>query len=161
MRRILAALDDSRRTPLVLQTAMDLAKQSRASLILFRAVDVPPEFPPAAALGLRDGLRPKMIADARSTLDELANQPRSLGIETSIEIVVSSETWRAIIDAAEARGADAIVVGSHGYRAIDRILGTTTARVADHACCLVIVVHEAPSTQPSRRASDGPYRTKS
>jgi len=75
--------------------------------------------------------------------------------------VVSSETWRAIIDAAEARGADAIVVGSHGYRAIDRIIGTNAARVADRARCLVIVVHEAPQARPSHRASDGPYRTKS
>jgi len=86
MRRILAALDESKRTPLVLQTAVDLSKQNRASLILFRAVDVPPEFPPAAALGLRDQLRPKMIADARRALEELATQAKSQGIETSVEV---------------------------------------------------------------------------
>jgi nucleotide-binding universal stress UspA family protein len=159
MRRILAALDVSMRTTPVLQTAIDLARQYRAPLVLFRAVDVPPEFPPAAATHHADELRPKLLADATKELDELAAVARALGVETTTDVVASTEPWRAIIDAAQSRGADAIVVGSHGYHVIDRLLGTTAARVADRAKSLVIVVHGAPAE--SAPASSGPYRTKS
>ena len=161
MRRILAALDDSVRTKPVLQTAIDLAKQYRASLVLFRAVDVPPEFPPAAATHHTDELRPKLLSDATNDLDELAAVARSLGVEATTVVVVSTEPWRAIIDAAQSRDADAIVVGSHGYRVIDRLLGTTAARVADRAKGLVIVVHGPGASAEGAPPSSGPYRTKS
>lgn len=157
MRRILAALDVSLRTTPVLQTAIDLAKQYRASLVLFRAVDVPQEFPPAAATHHTDELRPQLLATASKDLDELAAVARSLGVETSTQVVVSTEPWRAIIDAAQSRDADAIVVGSHGYHVIDRLLGTTAARVADRAKVLVIVVH---GTLPESAPASTPYRTK-
>ena len=160
MRRILAALDLSARAQPVFQTAIDLAKQYRVPVVLFRAVDVPPEFPPAAATHHGDALRPKMHADAVNDLDELARLARSLGVETTTHVVESNEPWRAIIDAAKSSGADAIIVGSHGYRVIDRLLGTTAARVADRAKTLVIVVHEPPVDE-SAPASAGPYRTNS
>jgi nucleotide-binding universal stress UspA family protein len=142
MRRILAALDSSPRTTFVFDAALDLAKQYRVPMVLFRAVDVPPEFPPAAATHVTDALRPKLVADATHELGQLAARAKSAGVEASVDVVVSSEPWRAIIDAAGACDVDAIVVGSHGYHAIDRLLGTNAARVADRAPCLVVVVHE-------------------
>ena len=157
MRRILAALDVSKRTDAVFRTAIDFAKQYHAELLLFRAVDVPQEFPPAAATHHADALRPKLLEDARAELDGLAATARSAGIVTTTEVVVSSEPWRRIIDAAEARGVDVIIVGSHGYHVIDRLLGTTTARVADRAKCMVVVVHEPPATTSE---SASPYRSK-
>ena len=36
-----------------------------------------------------------------------------------------------------------IVIGSHGYGGLDRILGTTAARVVNHALCSVFVVRES------------------
>ncbi len=142
MRRILVALDVSARTKPVFDTALDLAKQYRALLVLFRAVDVPPEFPPAAATGVGDELRPKLVSDANSELDDLASIAKSAGIDARVEVVVSSEPWRAILDAAEDFAMDTLVVGSHGYHAIDRLLGTNAARIADRARCVVVVVHE-------------------
>jgi nucleotide-binding universal stress UspA family protein len=155
MRRILAALDATPRAKLVLQTALDLARQYNAPVVLFRAVDVPPEFPPAAATHVRDTLGAKLVDDARKELLDLATISKSLGIVASVEVVSASDPWRAIIHTAEAAGADAIVVGSHGYHAIDRLLGTTAARVADRAQCLVIVVHEPPAP---KAVASGPYR---
>ncbi len=142
MRRILAALDVSARTELVFQSALDLAKQYKVPLVLFRAVDVPPEFPPAAATHGGDALRPKLLADAIRELEQLATRAKQAGVEATVQVVPSATPWRAIIDTSESCGADAIVVGSHGYYAIDRILGTNAARVADRAHALVVVVHE-------------------
>ncbi len=161
MRRILAALDTTPRASTVMRTALDLAKQYRASLVLFRAVDVPQEFPPAAATHGRDALGPKLVEDASRELGALASQAKALGVEALVDVVVSAEPWRAILDAAASHDADAIVVGSHGYHVIDRLLGTTAARVADRAQGLVIVVHEPPVVASAEASSAGPYRTKS
>ena len=141
MRRILAAVDRSPRVPKVIGQATELAKQFGASLVIFRAVDVPPEFPPAAATRHGDVLTPKLLTEAQTELEMLGKPARALGIETTVRVVAASDAARAIVDAAEAVAADAIVVGSHGYHVIDRVLGTNAARVADRARCTVIVVH--------------------
>lgn len=141
MHRILAALDTSTRAPAVVREATELAKQFGAALVLFRAVDIPPVFPPAAALSHGDELGPKLMADARAELENLASVPRALQIETTVRVVEAHDASSAILAAAGTEHADTIVVGSHGYRTIDRVLGTNAARVANRAKCTVVVVH--------------------
>jgi nucleotide-binding universal stress UspA family protein len=143
IKRILVALDQSERASSVLRTAGDLASQFQATLVLFRAVDVPQEFPPAAATHARDELAPKLLADARKDLEGLLASVNLRGAAPTFRVVASSEPWRAIIDEADAISADTIVIGSHGYKGLDRILGTNAARVADRAHCLVVVVHDS------------------
>jgi len=41
--------------------------------------------------------------------------------------------WRAVVEAAVRERADLIVIGSHGYGGIDRLLDTTAAKIVDHA----------------------------
>jgi nucleotide-binding universal stress UspA family protein len=48
--------------------------------------------------------------------------------------------WRQILEAAKAEGVDLIVIGSHGYGGLDRLLGTTAAKVVNHAECSVLVI---------------------
>ena len=50
--------------------------------------------------------------------------------------------WDAICTAAKEVDADLIVIGSHGYGVIDRLLGTTAAKVVNHADRSVYVVHD-------------------
>jgi nucleotide-binding universal stress UspA family protein len=45
-----------------------------------------------------------------------------------------------VCGAAKALDADLIVVGSHGYGTVDRLLGTTAAKIVNHAECSVLVV---------------------
>jgi nucleotide-binding universal stress UspA family protein len=40
---------------------------------------------------------------------------------------------------------DLIMVGSHGYSGVDRLLGTTAAKVVNHADRSVLVVRMKPS----------------
>ncbi len=51
--------------------------------------------------------------------------------------------WRAIMAAADDYDADLIVVGSHGFQGLDRLLGTNAGRVANSASRNVLVVHAA------------------
>jgi nucleotide-binding universal stress UspA family protein len=63
---------------------------------------------------------------------------------------VSTEVLRgspkhAIIEEAERWGADLIVVGSHGYSALERfLLGSVSQSIAHHAKCSVEIVRGAP-----------------
>jgi len=153
---MLVGLDGSARAPTVFRASIDLARQLDARVVLFRAVDIPPEFPAAAAMHRADALGPKLMFDARDELSSLVDVASAHGVEATFHVIASTEAWRAIIDTADTLRVDAIVVGSHGYDVVDRMLGTNAARVADRAHCLVIVVHAAlPSVDPSK---SGPYR---
>ena len=137
-KKILAAVDGSPRTPEVLRAAVQIADRFDGAVHLFRAVAVPPEFP-AAARNRPDVVPALLEAEAREKLEALAR--------TSSRIVVEApdldtpQPWRAILAAAERLRVDLIVIGSHGYHGWDRILGTTAAKVTDHADRNVLVVH--------------------
>jgi nucleotide-binding universal stress UspA family protein len=67
--------------------------------------------------------------------------------------VLSGSASRAILDEADAFGADLIVVGSHGHGHFKRfVLGSVSQAVALHANCSVEIVR-TPSTQPSAHTS--------
>jgi nucleotide-binding universal stress UspA family protein len=62
--------------------------------------------------------------------------------------------WQAICDAARDENVDLIVIGSHGYSAVDRLLGTTAAKVVNHADRSVLVVRRVScSDAPGALAS--------
>jgi nucleotide-binding universal stress UspA family protein len=56
--------------------------------------------------------------------------------------------WQAICTVAKGMNAELIVIGSHGYGAVDRLLGTTAAKVVNHADCSVLVVRTHAQPKP-------------
>jgi universal stress protein F len=138
--RILVGLDGSPREEAVLDVAKEMATRFDAELILFRAVSMPPEIPPEAwqnpALTVKEFLEQK----ARTALEVHERLlPPAIRSRAWIEVVVAAP-WQGLCMRAQAHGANLIVIGSHGYGALDRLLGTTAARVVNHAPCSVIVV---------------------
>ncbi len=55
--------------------------------------------------------------------------------------VATGRPWVEILRKAVEIDADLVVIGSHGYRGWDRLLGTTAGRVVDLADRNVLVVH--------------------
>lgn len=140
VQRILVAVDDSSRAPHVFGTALKFARAFGAAIRVYRAIDVPPEFPPAAATTHTDPLPLHLRTEAERQLRALIANIQSVPCELRVE--ESSSPWRAIIAAAEEYDASLIVIGSHGYHGLDRLLGTNTARVANSALRNVLVVHD-------------------
>ncbi|WP_240488664.1 universal stress protein [Labilithrix luteola] len=138
MKLLLVCLDASERAPFVLSQAIDLAKASKAKLRLFRAVGVPPELPKELYTLSPNALPDVLLKGATEQLTELAKQvPAELldGVDTHLGV-----SWDAICNAARSYNADLIVIGSHGFSGLDRVLGTTAARVVNHADRSVLVV---------------------
>jgi nucleotide-binding universal stress UspA family protein len=136
---ILAAVDGSARSGGVLATAMAVAERFGGRVHLFRAVDVPVEIPPAAATH-PDPVPAMLGTQAREALAALARGREQVVIEEPD--LSDRHPWRSILAAAARIGAQLIVVGSHGFAGWDRLVGTNAAKVADHARCHVLVVHE-------------------
>lgn len=140
IKRILVALDGSERAPGVFAAAAELGVRFGATLHPFRVVSIPPEFPAAAAGTHADPLAAHIINTA---MDELRALVRPTpGLFVAEPVVHVGQPWRAILSASETLDADVIVMGSHGYHGlVDRVLGTTAAKVVNLAHQNVFVVH--------------------
>lgn len=138
MKKILVALDDSPRRHGVLRVAAKLAADSGAKLVLFRAIALSAD---AAAQGYTTttaGYTSEIERQARADLELAA---REVGTDRVLSAKVEIGTpWRAICREAIGEDVDMIVLGSHGYDTVDRVLGTTAAKVVDHADRSVLVV---------------------
>jgi nucleotide-binding universal stress UspA family protein len=142
MKRILVGLDGSPRAAHVLQTAVLIARAQGAKLALLRSVGLPPDVPQDFWKTTDEPLLEVLRKHAKQSLDELAaGAPADLIQEKDVVVGVP---WQAICDTAEKTGADLVVIGSHGYAGFDRLLGTTAAKVVNHARCSVLVVREQP-----------------
>lgn len=138
--QLLVALDGSPRAPTVFRAAMEIAERFDAVVHPFRAIFVPPEFPAAAAASGLDQLPEHMLKEALQDLVLLVKPSR--GVEVRLPRVRLGQPWRVILEAGDELNVDLIVIGSHGYHGIDRLLGTTAARVANQSKRNVLVVHE-------------------
>lgn len=138
MERILVGLDGSVRSKDVLETAINLARKVGGKLTLFRGVGIPIELPPDAYLMPPAALGEMLEQEAKRYLVEVATTvPPELLREVKVGI---GTPWKAVCSAANDVRADLIVIGSHGYEGLDRVIGTTAAKVVNHAHCSVLVV---------------------
>jgi universal stress protein F len=138
MKRMLVCLDASPRAPFILQSAVELAGQIGASVHLFRAVTLPSELPSDLYTVSPNELPNILMACAGKELLELAAAvpaDRMGGVLTHV-----GSPWDGICTAARTHDIDLIVIGSHGYSALDRLLGTTAAKVVNHADRSVLIV---------------------
>lgn len=138
MKRALVGLDGSPSQARVLEEAAELASRLGAQLVLFRSVAIPVELPVSAFSSSPDGLVEILVAGAREQLGAVGRGLGS-GILGGIRVELGVP-WRAILDAAKAESCDLVIIGSHGYGGLDRLLGTTAAKVVNHAHCSVLVV---------------------
>jgi nucleotide-binding universal stress UspA family protein len=137
MNKILVALDGSARADGVLAHAVSLARVNGAKLVLFRSFGIPPDMTlawPATDEPLEIALRNK----AQSYLDACA---RTVPAELLAGVRVAlGSPWEAVCKAARDESVDLIVIGSHGYSGVDHVLGTTAAKIVNHADRSVLVV---------------------
>jgi nucleotide-binding universal stress UspA family protein len=138
MKRILVALDASPRAPAVLAAAAHLAELTNTTLILYRAISIPPEMPKDIFRITDLSVEEVLTRNARGDLERMASTVPKAHIETIATTFATP--WDGICRAAREYAADLVVIGSHGYGTLDRLLGTTAAKVVNHADRNVLVV---------------------
>lgn len=136
--RIVVALDDSPRAPDVLRAALTIASRHEARLSILRAVGLSSAIP-EELLTIRPDEVPRALQRIeRKRLSELvASENPTVPFDLFVEVGRAADV---ICQFASRIRASLVIVGSHGYRGLDRLLGTTAERVANTAPCSVLVV---------------------
>ena len=138
MKKFLVGLDGSEQQSRILSDAVDLAKRLGAELVLFRSVTLPLDIPAATLSVSPTSVSDILVENAKKDVEaQRATVDPSVPARTRVDL---GTPWRQILDAAKAEGVDLIVIGSHGYGGLDRLLGTTAAKVVNHAECSVLVI---------------------
>jgi len=104
-----------------------------AKIILLYVVE---EVPNWAAISLPADLLDKSLHEAHDELKAIAN---ATGRKMDVE-VRTGHSYNTILDVAEEKEVDLIIVASHRPGLQDYFLGSTAAKVVRHAKCSVLVV---------------------
>ena len=133
---ILVATDASPASGAAEHQAIDLAARLEARLVVLSVVTGSPA-----------------VREARQlAVERVVQRARREGAEAS-GLTWSGDAGESIVEAAEAEGADLIVVGTHERGAVGRLfLGSVSHHVVRHARCPVLVVRPTRVAAPSGSA---------
>lgn len=135
--RILVAIDLTEEAPEVLGKARRLAESNNATLDLLHVVEpVGYAYGGDLPLDLSD-LQQQLEDNARSKLDAYGDEH---GVGPENRHVVVGRPGSEVRRQAEERGADLIVIGSHGRHGIQLLLGSTANSVLHGSPCDVLAV---------------------
>jgi nucleotide-binding universal stress UspA family protein len=136
VRRIVLATDLSRASEGATRQAIDLARDLKASLLIISVIDPAVRGAPGGRVERMDQRR----AGRESAAQQLVLRGRQAGVNVSF-LVWEGEPGPSIVEAAEAEGADLIVVGSHGRGRVGRFLiGSVSDHVIRNAAAPVLIV---------------------
>ncbi len=142
---ILVAVDFSDASQAALLWACGYAAKAAARIEVLHVIHDPPESPGTYKPGNGDVLQP-MADAAEDMMTEFMDRTRWLhpdmeALEGARTLMREGLPVNAIIDVAEERGVDLVVMGSRGRNALQRlVLGSTTERVLRHSQIPVTVV---------------------
>lgn len=140
-RKILVAADLTDESPVVVDKALAIAKQSGAELHMVHVME-----PIAVGYAVEvtsidiEGLHQEASKHARNELLQLGG---NLGIPTHRLHNVLGQPAREIRELAKEIAADLIVMGGHGKHGWDLLFGSTSSGVTHGVSCDLLVVHLA------------------
>jgi nucleotide-binding universal stress UspA family protein len=141
---IVVGTDGSDTAKEAVRQAMDLAKAMGSSILLVSAYEPVPE----SRLSHERTEVPTDVSwmvnpreDVQAVLDEEAERIKGNGISDVETYAREGDPADAILDVAEEKGADLIVVGNKGMTGARRfLLGSVPNKVSHHAPCNVMIV---------------------
>ena len=118
------------------KSIIDAAIEHAASGAKITLLNVVEEIPNWAAINLPADIIDKSIQASKDELKAIAN---ASGRKMDVE-VRTGHSYNTILDVAEDKGADLIIIASHRPGLQDYFLGSTAAKVVRHATCSVLVI---------------------
>jgi nucleotide-binding universal stress UspA family protein len=97
----------------------------------------------AATVGVvPEGMREQVESEARSVAEEGARLAREAGFDAEPVTESGDSIWRRIVDSADERDADIVVMGSHGRTGLPHlVVGSVAERVTSHTRLPVLIAH--------------------
>lgn len=144
-KRLLVCTDGSELSQKAIREAVSLSRYLGAELIAVYAVAnyVPPveAIAPIYYLPTLEEYQARAKVEAEHVLALVREAADEAGIPCELEWALSDDPYRLILDVAERRACDLIVMASHGRRGLSGlILGSETTRVLTHSTVPVLVV---------------------
>ncbi|MBN2711262.1 MAG: universal stress protein [Planctomycetes bacterium] len=159
MKTILAPVDFSDITEVIVEEACKMAKAFRGKVILLN-VAIPSPYPTEYII--EGGFVPPPVDSAsvreqteksEKLLHELAGKWQSDEYEMEIR-VIGGEPVPVILDFCENNGVDMIMMGSHGHGALYHLLlGGVSEKILHRATCPVMIIRSEHHKLPEQRAS--------
>jgi nucleotide-binding universal stress UspA family protein len=137
---ILVPTDGSDGTAVALEHALDAAKTRGGTVHALSVVDRRIHL--AAGDDQKDSVAESLRERASEAVDAVAEAARAEGVEVTTE-VREGVPYRCILEYADERDVDLIVVGTHGRTGRDKLasLGSVTERVVENTTRPVLVVN--------------------
>ena len=139
---ILVPTDFSDDAAAAADTAVDLAKQFDARIVLLHAyhLDIPIASPMVGGYTLPPGFYEEFRAEAERQVHAAAKELAAAGVDAT-GIAVSHPAATSVVAEAERLGADLIVMGTRGLTGLKHVaLGSVAERVVRLAPCPVLTV---------------------
>lgn len=142
IRKILTAVDFSSQTDKVLDAAISMAVKFEAEVQLVFVVE---EMSPYAWVTVPhisfDILEEEMGKSAETKLEKLVEEKLPAGLSCKTEVRKGIPA-KEIVDCARKEGSSLIVMGTHGYRGMEKVLlGSVAEQVLQSAPCPVLVIN--------------------
>ncbi|MDL1966383.1 MAG: universal stress protein [Candidatus Desulfofervidus auxilii] len=136
--KILVAIDVSEYTEMVANQALNLAGYCRSTLFALTVIEISPE---SMAMAGSLPFVEKMDKEARTTLDKIKAEAEKRNVDCETFVRHGLQPHRYIVEMAEEKEVDAIVIGTHGRTGLKKLLmGSVAARVIGYTPCSVLVV---------------------
>ena len=150
MKKILIALDYNPSAQKIAETGYALAQSMNAEVVLLHVMAEPAyyssyEYSPIMGFNNFIGpevLPPGTVNDLKSGATEFLDKSKEWLRNATIETIVrEGETAATIIQTAEEKGAEIIVLGSHSRRGLEKILmGSVTEKVLHHTSIPLFII---------------------
>jgi len=135
-KKILFCTDGSVNSACAQREAIKLAREGQGTLYVLMAVNLSDEFE-----ALAPGLTGKLTDQAAKSVKKIIDAARAEGV-TAEGVVKDGEPHVLILETAKEKGAEAIVLGTHGRKGfMTTVMGSVTRKVIAEAFVPVIVVH--------------------
>jgi nucleotide-binding universal stress UspA family protein len=141
--RILLAIDDSECSTAAVKAVIDQFTPAHTQITVLHADDWPEGMPPPMAFAEGSSAARSVLAfhklrrsNAAALLESVAEQLRRAGFAAAASLR-DGNPQHTIVQCAKEWHADLIVLGSHGKKGLDRMLGSVSDSVAKHAPCSV------------------------
>lgn len=139
LEKVLLAIDRSKFSEGAIREAIGFAKRCSSELYILSVIETNPEYETIGS-----NVFEKEEAEAMAYLESVKAEAANEGLKCEVILRESTEPAHAIIEEAEKRKADMIVIGRRGRKGVAKLLmGTVAVKVIKYAPCNVLVVPKA------------------